>query len=196
MVDVPQVQLETLGPRRGVAAVDLGPTGDAGHDLVAPGLSWGIPGHVLHQQRSRADETHLALHDVQQLRQLVKTPASQRGTEPREALPVGKQVSARVPLRRHRAELDQRERSAPKTRPLVAKQDRRALDHAKHQRDTKQQRGQEHESHGAEHDVGPALAVPTIERGRVGASGAHLRVSPWRQKRTLPSLAAREASAI
>jgi len=71
MLDVPDVEVEPLGPTEGVASRDLGEAGDAGSNAVASPVSVGIERKVLHEQRARSDETHLAAQHVEQFGQFV-----------------------------------------------------------------------------------------------------------------------------
>ena len=60
VVDVPDVEAEFLLPRKGVAAVDLRPAGDAGPDFMTTRLLGRIARKVSRGERARADEGHLA----------------------------------------------------------------------------------------------------------------------------------------
>src|SRR5688572_12213921 len=55
VVNIPHVEFEFPLPADHVAAVDLGPAGDARADLVAAGLRGGISREITRDQRSRAD---------------------------------------------------------------------------------------------------------------------------------------------
>jgi len=61
---------------------------------------------ILHEQRSRADDAHLAPQHIDQLGQLVERRRSQMPPERGEALSVRKKLARVVSLVRHRAELD------------------------------------------------------------------------------------------
>ena len=56
IVDIIDVVLKTLFPGQCVAAVDLGPAGDAGFYLMAPALEIIIQGQVLFQPGTGADQ--------------------------------------------------------------------------------------------------------------------------------------------
>ena len=84
VVDVPDVEREPLVPRRRVAPVHLCPAGDARPNLQAAGLPVAVAGEVLHRQRPRADEAHLAGHHVDERRQLVEARRPQESAEPGE----------------------------------------------------------------------------------------------------------------
>ena len=63
-VDVADVELELIFPAKRVAAVDLREAGDAGPHFVPPRLLRRVAVEILHQQRPRADQAHVASQDV------------------------------------------------------------------------------------------------------------------------------------
>ena len=72
----------------GVSPVDPRLAGDAGGNVVPPGLLRAVAVEVLNQQRPRADQAHLAPQQVQQFRQLVEAAVAQQPAQPRQALDV------------------------------------------------------------------------------------------------------------
>lgn len=64
----PDVLGELLVPRERVAAVDLHPTRDARQHVVTSSLLRCVTREVLHEQRSRAHQAHVAAQDVPKLR--------------------------------------------------------------------------------------------------------------------------------
>src|SRR5262245_2346754 len=76
VLHVIEVVLDALLERRVAApAVDLGPAGHAAAHAVTQHVTWDALLELLHEGRAlgaRADEAHVALHDVQELRQLVE----------------------------------------------------------------------------------------------------------------------------
>ena len=105
MIYVPDVELEFLLPGDGVAAVALGPAGDAGAHFVAAGLLRGVEGKVLHEQGARADQGHVADEDVPDLGQLVDGRGADEAPDARQALLVGQEVALGVALVGHGLEL-------------------------------------------------------------------------------------------
>ncbi len=89
VVHVPDVHLEALVPRDGVSAVDLRPSGDSRADLVPASLLGIVARQVLHEQRPRPHDAHLAEKDVDELGQLVERGRAQDAAEAGEALGVG-----------------------------------------------------------------------------------------------------------
>ena len=71
MVDIPDVIGELLLPAQGIAAVDLGPAGDARLHLHASRLEGVVERQVTHQQGPRADDAHVAAQHVDELGELV-----------------------------------------------------------------------------------------------------------------------------
>src|SRR3989344_750339 len=78
MIDVPDVIGKLLFPRKTVATVYLCPTGYTGLYFMAPELLAVIKGKVFHQQRTRANQAHVALDHVQKLGQLIQTQPAQQ----------------------------------------------------------------------------------------------------------------------
>ena len=89
MVDVPDVVGELLLPTEGVAAVDLGPAGDAGLHFHAPRLESVVTREVAHEERTRADDAHVADKDVPHLGELVEGGGAEEFTEGGETHLVG-----------------------------------------------------------------------------------------------------------
>src|SRR5882672_4998077 len=85
MLDVPDVELDPLFPRQPCAAVDLRPAGDARPHFEAAALTGCIALDLVRERGAGADETHVAAHDVPQLRQLVDREPAQQAAGPRDA---------------------------------------------------------------------------------------------------------------
>lgn len=77
VIDVPQIEFKFFFPANGIPAVDLGPPGNAGPDVVATHLFGCVEVKVFHQQRPWPDETHIAFESVSEGRQLIKTRLAQ-----------------------------------------------------------------------------------------------------------------------
>ena len=77
VVDVPDVELDPLLPGDAGAALDLGPAGDPGPDLVAAVLARRVVVDLGGDRRARADDRHLAAQDVDQVGDLVERGAAQ-----------------------------------------------------------------------------------------------------------------------
>src|SRR5690348_16692782 len=112
VADVPEVELDPVGPRQRRTAVDLRPPGDAGLDVEPVELPLVVALHLVAERRPRADHRHVAPHDIPQLRQLVERQAAQGAAGPRDPLvaPIHGEAGAE-PLGAddHRAELQQLE---------------------------------------------------------------------------------------
>ena len=130
VVDVPDVQRELVVPRERVAAVDLRPARDPRPHLVPPLLLGCVEIEVLHQQRARADEAHLAREHVEQLRELVEARAPEEPPERGESRRVGQQLTAAIAGVGHGAELHERERHSVASRAQLSEHHRRAHAHA------------------------------------------------------------------
>src|SRR5881275_2289653 len=77
MADVPEVELDPLGPREPGAAVDLGPARDARLHVEPVQLPLVVLLDLVAQRRTRADDRHVAADDVPELRQLVEAQPSE-----------------------------------------------------------------------------------------------------------------------
>ena len=78
VLDVPEVELDPLGPGEGGAALDLRPAGDAGADREAAALALRVAVDLDLHGRARADERHLAAQHVDEVGQLVERRAAQQ----------------------------------------------------------------------------------------------------------------------
>ena len=103
--DVIDVILKLLCPADVVAAVDLRPTAHSGGDIVAVVLLLAVEREVLHQQRTGADEGHIALEEVDQLRQFVNRGGADKLAHLGQTVGIGKELALGIPLVRHCLEL-------------------------------------------------------------------------------------------
>ena len=135
MVDVPDVERELLVPRHRVAAVHLRPAGDPRSHLVAARLLRRVQRQVLHEQRTRADQAHVAVQHVDAARGARRGScgaASGRGAVSRSASGSSSPSASRAVG--HGAELQHLERAAVAARALLAEQHRRTHAQAHQQR--------------------------------------------------------------
>src|ERR1019366_8592537 len=106
VIHVPHVQLKLLFPGKAVASVHLHPPGNARPHLMTASLERGVSGQVFGEQRPRADQTHIPLEYVPDLRQLIEARAAKEPSQRREPLFVDKQFSSLIADVGHRAELE------------------------------------------------------------------------------------------
>src|SRR5215470_12130548 len=71
VADVPEVELDPLGPGERGATVNLRPTGDARLHVEAVALALVVALDLVAQRRARADDRHVAPDDVPELWELV-----------------------------------------------------------------------------------------------------------------------------
>jgi hypothetical protein len=64
MVNVPDIQIESLIPRKCVSTIYLRPAGQAGQDFVTAKLVRGIPVPIIRVKRPGADQAHLAAQNI------------------------------------------------------------------------------------------------------------------------------------
>src|SRR3954468_2546431 len=84
VLDVPDIQLDPLGPRQGRAPVDLRPSRDPGLHLEPPPLPSRVLLDLIAERRSRPDHAHVAAQDVPELRQLVERELAQDAADARD----------------------------------------------------------------------------------------------------------------
>src|SRR5665213_2928687 len=82
VIDIPHVEGELLVPGNRVSPADLRQTGDSRPDLVPPRLSRCVAFEIAHQQRSWADQAHVAAQDVPELGQFIQARRTQRPSQP------------------------------------------------------------------------------------------------------------------
>src|ERR687886_482476 len=85
VLDVPEVELDSLVPRQLRAAVHLRPAGEAGLDVEAAALARRVLLHLVAERGPRADQAHVAADDVPELRQLVQREAAKKAAGARDA---------------------------------------------------------------------------------------------------------------
>ena len=122
VLDVPQVELDPLGPRQRRAAVDLRPPGDPRLDGEPATLALGVLLDLDRERRARADDRHLAADHVPQVRKLVERVAAQEVAEardPRVALGDGEAGAREFGAVDHRPQLVDREQPSVETHPRL-----------------------------------------------------------------------------
>src|SRR3954468_20086490 len=77
VLDIPEVELDAVPPEELRTAVHLGPAGQAGLHVEPLPLPWRVLLDLVSEGRARADEAHLAVEDVPELRHLVYGEAAQ-----------------------------------------------------------------------------------------------------------------------
>ena len=85
VLEVPEVELDALGPRQRRAAVDLRPARQPGAHLEPAALAVGVGVDLDLDRRPRPDERHLAPQHVDEVRQLVDRGPPQQRADARDA---------------------------------------------------------------------------------------------------------------
>ncbi len=84
VLDVPDVELDALGPGQLRAAVHLRPPGEPGPDVEPVALVLVVLLDLVAQRRPRADDAHVAAQDVPELRELVDRRPPQDAPDARD----------------------------------------------------------------------------------------------------------------
>jgi hypothetical protein len=109
VIDIPYIEIEALGPTQRVSSRHLCEASDAWTNAVAAPVIIRIQRQISHEQRPRADDTHVAAQHIEQLGQLVDRCRSQPSAERRETAVVGQQIPLGVALVDHAAKFQQPE---------------------------------------------------------------------------------------
>ena len=123
VLDVPEVQLDPLGPARELRPLTCAQPVMPGRTDEPPALPLGVVHDLLRQRRPRPDQAHVAAQDVPQLRQLVEAGRPQQ-SGPADAS--GRRPAPPGRLGPHRAQLDDRELAAVPAGAPLAEQHRPA----------------------------------------------------------------------
>src|SRR5689334_5645327 len=131
MLDVEKVVVELAGSSLDlgdVALIDLCPAGDPRAHDVAIGVERNlarVPGRERQGFRPGADPAHLALQDVDDLRELIEPVAAQEASDTGDSqIVLDGEVRTLLRLRPHRAEFEHREDATAKADSTLAKEER------------------------------------------------------------------------
>src|SRR5665647_3407072 len=168
--DVHVVQLHHLVEGDITPPEHLPQPGDAGRDVEALLRPAAALLSLFHPQGPRPDQTHLALHDIDDLRQLVHAPAPQPAADARDArvafdlehrsvvvILVGEIVAQLVSAQVHGAELVDVEGPPSLAHPLLTEEHGAARVELDHKRDDAEHRQHEHADHAADYEIEGAL---------------------------------------
>jgi hypothetical protein len=184
VLDVVQVELDPLAPGQRRAPVYLRPAGDAGADRQAAALSLAVLRYLHRDRRARADEGHIAAHDVEQIGQLVQRGAPKQRTHAGDARIVLVDRQSRADVlgpRDHRAQLQQVELApAAADAPLPVDRVPRRLD---------PDRDHRHRHHRRCDHTGerPADDIDRAADQRVPSAACHDASVPWRSQSHRPA---------
>lgn len=146
----------------------LRPTGDSGFYVVTAHLFRGIEGEILHQERTWANEGHVAFENVPQLGELVQGRVTDKSTETRYAQFVGEEVPVGVFALVHGFELDNAERSTFIAWTLLKEEDTGAVvEEVEEEGHDEEDGAEEDEGASAHGDVYEALDVFTVHVGKM-----------------------------
>src|SRR5690349_5609770 len=165
VVDVPEVEREAALPRQPVAPVELRPAGDPGPHVVAPGLLARVARQVLHQERPRADQAHVAPDHVDQPGQLVQARATEEPAQAGQPGAVGQEPAVGGARAAHGAELVEDEGPPVPPRPALREDHRPAEQEPDPERGQDQERREHDQRDGGRHQIEGALGParpPTV----------------------------------
>src|SRR3954451_20600571 len=130
VVDVPDVELDPLGPGQSRSSVDVRPPGHARLPVEPPPLVLRVLLDLVAKRRPWPDHAHVAAEDVPELRQLVERELAQDAADARDPRVARVDREARTLLLGvddHRAELQQLEVRAILADPRLAVENRPAV---------------------------------------------------------------------
>ena len=106
MVDVPNVEGQSLIPPYGVPAVDDRPPCHPWQNVVPPALLLSVSLQIHRQEGAGSDQAQLASNDVQELRQFVDARRAKELAETGQSLLVGEKLTIQPTRFLHRSQLD------------------------------------------------------------------------------------------
>ena len=124
MFDIVDVVCQLRGPIHTVASVHLGPTRQTRACGESATLCRRVVIVVVEQQRTRADQAHVATQHAPQLWEFVEAARSETDTECRQPVLVIQELSVGVDRRRHRSKLQQFKRLTVQSCALLTKDHR------------------------------------------------------------------------
>ena len=150
----------------------LRPAGDAGFDAVAEHVVGDFVFELVNKGRSlgtRADQRHLALEHIPQLRQLVDRPLAQESTDGGAAGITADRphrAGGRFGVHPHRAELPDHERFAVEPHTLLAVENRATIIEPDDQCEDRQEGQEDHHADGRQRQIDRPFgeAAPALER--------------------------------
>src|SRR4051794_15293545 len=175
--DVPEVELDPLGPRQRRAPVDLGPARDPRQDVEPVELPLVVAVDLVAERRPRADHGHLAADDVPELRQLVERELAQHPPDARDPRVAAVDREAGADLLRaddHRPQLQQLEVDAVLADAHLLVEDRPAVLELHRERGGGEQWARDGEAEAGDRDVERAVQ-------RVPSATSHVAGTPRRR---------------
>ena len=150
-----------------VGKVDLGPARESRPDTVSEGIEGDLPfesSRYFRALRPWTDQAHLAAKDIQKLGELVDAPPSEQpadGEHPGVVL-FGEGRALAVRAHSHGSQLEELERSAVLTHPLLTIDDGQAAGEQHRQGCNDENRRRENEHHRRRHQIEESLQI--VER--------------------------------
>ena len=180
MADVDDLVAELVARLRPVAAAELGESRGARPDLKPPSIAGDLALELLEEDRPdgpRPDQAHVALDDVEELRQLIELPLLEELADRRiDRIPFREETRADLLLGIHleRAELVDVEDALVLAHPLPAIEDGAAAAELDAEGDEQHDRRQQEETHQAQQDLErPRHHVLPARRQERHAGGMH-----------------------
>ena len=124
MVDVPNVEGQSLIPAHGVPAVDDRPPCHSRQNVVPPALLLSVSLQIHRQEGAGSDQAQLASNDVQELRQFVDARRAKELAETGQSLLVGEKFAIQPTRFIHRSQLDDLECLFVEADPRLTKENR------------------------------------------------------------------------
>ena len=160
VLDVPDVELDPIGPWERGAPLHLRPAGEPGSDLEPAALVSVVLLDLVAKRRARPDDAHVAAQDVPELRQLVDRRTPENAADARDArvaLVDGEPRAELLGPMNHRPQLQELEVGAVLAHSRLPVHHRRSALEPRSNRRRCEQRAREHQARARDDDVQRAV---------------------------------------
>ena len=157
MIDIPQIEEKSLLPVGVIPSVHLSPSGQAGRNEMPTVLLRAILCEVVHAERSRAHEAHLAFQDVEESRKFIQAAAAHQLAKSCESIRVGQELPVVSAGIGHRTEFICLKGLLVEPRAFLHEQDRPPMKNPRRQCGESDDRKKKWEKADAHHEVNGAL---------------------------------------
>ena len=163
MIHIRKIILESFFPAMDcISAIHLCPAGEPGPNIMPMVFLGCIKGKILYQEWSWSNHCHIALDDIQKLRELIEGGRTENAPKFCKTNIVRKEIPVLVLRVGHRPELVKLKNFFIFSGPILGKKDRRSEFHSYKDRSHEQNRGENNESSSREKRIKKPLDKPLI----------------------------------